>query len=352
MSKGIYKRGFIWWITYVDPNGIQRFESSKSRLKADAEYLLACKRKDIREGTLQLVRKKANYTFSQLAEKYLEFVKTQRSFRSKKGFIKLLLNEFGSLPLNSFNVMLVEQYQSKRLAAGKKPATVNRAIATLKHSFTKALDWEMISEEMYRKIRKVKLFPEHNRRLRYLAKEECQTLVSNCRENLKPIVITALHTGMRKSKILSLKWDRVDLRHGFILLDVTKNGERHEIPINNTLRATLQGIRRRLDIPYVFFDPITRRPYKDVKKSFASARKKSGIKDFKFHDLRHTFASHLIMAGVDITTVKDLLGHKSLTMTLRYAHLAPGHKAKALDILDSKLSRNNKVNDECIQNGG
>src|SRR5512139_147843 len=139
--------------------------------------------------------------------------------------------------------------------------------------------------------------------------------------------------------------DRVDLKHGFILLDQTKNGERREIPINGTLKDTLtelfQGTKdrpRRIDVPYVFYDPATCKAYKDIKRSFHSACKRAKITNFHFHDTRHTFASHLVMAGVDLTTVKELLGHKHLTMTLRYAHLAPSHKVKAVDILDATIN--------------
>ncbi len=92
-----------------------------------------------------------------------------------------------------------------------------------------------------------------------------------------------------------------------------------------------------MDSPYVFVDGEGKR-YKDVKCSFGSACRRAGIKDFRFHDLRHCFASHLVMAGIDITTVKELLGHKTLTMTLRYAHLAPSHKVKAVNILDNALT--------------
>ena len=101
------------------------------------------------------------------------------------------------------------------------------------------------------------------------------------------------------------RWDRhVDLKHGFILLDNTKNGERREIPINQTLKALFQSLTRRIEVPYVFYDPATGKHYKDMKKSFTTACRKAGIRDFHFHDLRHTFASQLVMAGVDLTTVK------------------------------------------------
>ncbi|SPQ01565.1 Phage integrase family protein (fragment) [Candidatus Sulfobium mesophilum] len=91
-------------------------------------------------------------------------------------------------------------------------------------------------------------------------------------------------------------------------------------------------------IAYVFFDSATGKPYGDVKRSFNTATRRAGIRDFHFHDLRHTFASHLVMAGVDITTVKELLGHRTLTMTLRYAHLAPSHKVKAVELLNETLT--------------
>ncbi len=201
-----------------------------------------------------------------------------------------------------------------------------------------------------KRVRKVKLFRE-DKRLRFLSVEESQSLVSVCDERLMPVVVTALNSGMRRAEILNLKWDNVDLVHGFILLDKTKNGERREIPINGTLRETLNRLPRRFVeieredgqkekelVPHVFHDPKTLKPYIDLKRSFASALKTAKIRDFYFHDLRHTFASQLVMAGVDLVAVKELLGHKDIKMTLRYAHLAPAHKRKAVNVLDSLLN--------------
>ncbi len=343
--KGLYKRGNIWWLRYAGVDGrIVRESSHKTKFK-DAENLLIERRNDVKEGKQPVVKQIANYTFKELAEEYEKWAERQRSFRSKQGFIGQLKDVFGNLPLRRFNSMLVEQYQTERMQKGNKPATVNRLVATLKHMFTKAVEWEMVEEYVLKRIRKVKLLEENNKRLRYLSKEECQNLIKSCDDHLRPIVTMALNTGMRKGEILTLKWDNVDLRHGFILLDQTKNGERREIPINSTLKETLtelfQGTKdrpRRIDVPYVFSDPSNGKPYQDVKRSFRSALKKAKISDFHFHDLRHTFASHLVMAGQDLTTVKELLGHKTLTMTLRYAHLAPTHKVKALQVLDNVLN--------------
>ncbi len=179
----------------------------------------------------------------------------------------------------------------------------------------------------------MKLLPENNRRLRFLSIEECQRLVECCHKDLRPIVIVALNTGMRRSEIFNLKWDQVDLSHGFILLDVTKNGERREITINTTLEYLFKEITHSVESEYVIAGK-TGKPLTDIKTGFHTTLRKTGISDFIFYNLRHTFSSHLVIAGIDLTSVKELLGHKSLSMTLRYSHLAPGHKRKAVYILD------------------
>lgn len=337
--KGIYKRGNVYWIRYAGLDGRIVRESSKSEKFKEAEDLLIKRKQGIREGKMPEIKVIKNHTFKDLAKEYRKWAERQRSYASKKFFIALLEKNFAFMPLRRFNTMMVEQFQTEEMQKGKKPATINRYVATLSHMFTKAVEWEMVEEGSLKRIRKARLLPENNRRLRYLSKEECQNLIGAADQHLKPIVIAALNTGMRKSEILGLRWDQVDLKHGFILLEITKNGDRREIPINNTLKETFKGITRRLDVPHVFYDPKTGKAYQDVKKSFGSACRKAKIRDFHFHDMRHTFASHMVMAGVDLTTIKELLGHKTLTMTLRYAHLAPSHKVKAVDMLDGVLNK-------------
>jgi len=341
MAKGIYKRGNVYWIRYAGLDGRIIRESSVSTRFKDAEALLIQRRQTIKEGKQPEIKRIPNHTFNELAERYLSWINGRQKSAKIKGYIiGQITSTFGSLPLRRFNTLTVEQLQTDLINRGLKNSSCNKVLNILKHMFTKAVDWEMVESEVLKRVRKVKLLPDDSKRLRYLSKQECQELINSCETHLKPIVITALNTGMRKSEILNLKWDNVDLKYGFILLDRTKNGERREIPINRTLEAVFldKNLIRRLDIPYVFYDPATGKPYQDVKRSFNTACRRAGIKDFHFHDLRHTFASHLVMAGVDITTVKELLGHKTLTMTLRYSHLAPSHKVKAVDILDAAIN--------------
>jgi integrase len=181
-------------------------------------------------------------------------------------------------------------------------------------------------------VKQVRLFREHNARTRFLTEEEEAYLLAHCNPHLKPLVITALHTGFRKSELLSLRWANVDFRHRLIKVEAayTKTHEARSVPMTETLTATLKSLK--ITAPsdstgFVF-------GYRNVTKTFARAVKRAEIVDFTFHDLRHTFASRLVMAGVDLATVKELMGHKHITMTLRYTHLAPGHKRSAMAALD------------------
>ena len=133
-----------------------------------------------------------------------------------------------------------------------------------------------------------------------------------------------------------MKWEQIDLLHGYITLVDTKSGEGRKLPINDTMREMFKAMPHGIESVYVFTDR-NGNPYKYLMHSFATAMMKAEICNFKFHDLRHTFASQLVMKGVDLTTVKELMGHKKITMTLRYAHLAPGHMSKAVKVLDEVL---------------
>jgi integrase len=289
-NRGLYLRGRTWWMTYIGPDGKQHWESCHTKSKTESQALLEKRKVCVREDNLPEVKRVKPALFSELARDYEAWAKKQKGFLSKRIFMRKLVEAFGCLRVNRLTTKAVEQHQTRLLEQGLKPATVNRVLATLKHMVTKAVQWEMASEEVLKRVRCVKQLPEHNRRLRYLSKEEMARLIEKCEPHLRPIVITALNTGMRKGEILGLKWDQVDLKNGFILLDRTKSGERREIPINQTLRDTLEALPRHITGPYVFWQGKDGRRYGDVKKSFRSALKRANIRDFHFHDTRHCFA--------------------------------------------------------------
>jgi integrase len=340
----------FWWIN-IKVGTKRIFESTKTENKKKAQEILSIRHSELLTGQNSRIlepqeKEKTNiYTFKDLCASYLDWCKgRQASYKIKKYVIPKLQERFKNMTLNEFNYRTIENLQSDYIKANYKPAYINKITAIVKHMFNKALDWEMVTEEDLKRVRKVKQLKGESKRLRYLSDEEAERLISNCEPYLKPIVITALNTGMRKSEIFNLTWDRVDINNRIILLDKTKNGERREIPVNNTLYETLSGMVRNIHCPYVFYNPKTLKPYDNVKRSFATALRKSHILDFHFHDLRHTFASRLVMAGIDLTTVKELLGHKDIKMTLRYSHLSQAHVKNAVSVLDKKC-------DSCVTVG-
>jgi integrase len=174
----------------------------------------------------------------------------------------------------------------------------------------------------------VKLEEEDQGRLRFLSDDECARLLAGCRTSgqplLYPIVVIALNTGMRRSEVLGLTWDRVDVARGVLQLEKTKNGKRREIPMNRAVYDVLSALPKSGGRLFP----------SSIRRAFENAVERAGVKDFHFHDLRHTFASWLTMKGRPLREVQELLGHTSISMTERYAHLAPERLRDAVASLD------------------
>lgn len=323
------KDGYYYIDYYVDG---RRKREKISKNKKLAENVLAKRKVEIAEGKYLDVRsKRKKWRFLEFADEYYKYHCIHMKSRKKthEVHLRVLRAYFGDKYLDQISVMGIEKFKTKRIKE-VSPATVNRALSCLKSLFNKAIAWEKF--EGPNPVCKVKLLKENNKRLRYLEKEEIARLLSVCDESLKPVVIIALNTGMRLSEILYLKWQDVDFKRGIIYLLKTKSGDKREIPMNELVEAALKSIRKHPTSEYIFYHR-DGSPRKTVRKSFTTALKKADIINFRFHDLRHTFASHLVMAGIDLNTVRELLGHADLTMTLRYAHLSPDHKKKAVDAL-------------------
>ena len=147
-----------------------------------------------------------------------------------------------------------------------------------------------------------------------------------------------------------MKWPEVDLKNRVITIRESKSGKRRMISIDETLHKVISALPSRFKKGYVFPSPLTGGRRHDFKKPFKHAIEAAVIEDFRFHDLRHTFASHLVMNGVDIKTVQELLGHASVTMTMKYSHLAPDHRTRAIKTLDTAYQTDTKT--DTVENSG
>jgi integrase len=329
-------RDDCWWVDYADPNG-KRHRERIGPDKALAEAVLAKLKTEIIEGRyFDMKKQEKKVLFDDFCNEYIEehSQKRKRPMVAKrdKGLVKHLMEHFKGKYLSDITPKMIENYQGDRIQKAA-PATVNREIACLKHMFNKAILWEEATDNP---VRKVKLFRENNMRKRYLDQEQIIKFIDACSPHLKPIALIALHTGMRKAEILELKWNEVDLDQGIIYILQPKSGERREVWLNEVAKKTLRELKRHPKSPYVFYRK-NGKAYYNVRKSFDAALKKCGIIDFRFHDLRHTFASQLAMAGESLKTIQELLGHKTPEMTHRYAHLSPSHKRNAVEVLAQRI---------------
>jgi site-specific recombinase XerD len=300
----------------------------------------------IDEGRYLEKKREAKETLGQIRDRYVEWCKgiKQKTVDDKEDHLNNILEFFGvDTLIGKVTKADVERFHahlgSVNAQRKKTPlavATINRRMACLKHFLHKAEEWGLIAENPARCI---KLHKENNRRLRFLTIEECKTLLGSCPSpTLNQVVELALNTGMRKSELLRLERDHVNLRQGFLEILNQKNGEYDTIPLNKRVIEILQSIPRRLDSKYFFPGKMPGKPFKDLKRQFEKAMTNAKLDGVTFHTLRHTAASYLVMAGVDLATVKEILRHKSISMTLRYAHLSPDHKQSAVEALSKALT--------------
>jgi integrase len=304
--------------------------------KTVAKEILAKKKAEAVEGRYELPSKKPSQRLDEFVTEYFEYYRTNRrrhSVRRHEIAWRALQPGFAQKRLDDITPFDLERYRRDRKKTGKSDVTINRELAFLRHLYTMAITWGKATGNP---VKKVRFAREDNERLRFLTDDEEERLLRQCSPQVKPLVITALHTGFCASELLSLTWDDVNFRRGEITVRVAyaKNGESRSIPMNNVLTATLKVIRMDTSSTGFVFQSRHGTPYRSFRTSFERAVRRAGISDFTFHDLRFTFASRLVMKGADLPTVKELMGHKKIEMTLRYTHLSNDHKRRAVDLLD------------------
>jgi len=331
----LYQRGKSWYYDFQYRS--ERYTGCIGAVsKTVAKEIMAKKKAEAVAGRYALPSKKPSPLFEAMAEECLQYYQANRrprSFQRHQMAFQALRPFFGGHRLTDISPFLIEKYKRSRKEQGRSEVTINRELAFLKNLFTMAMKWGKASENP---VSQVRFFREDNGRTRFLTEEEETRLLACCNPYLRPLVITALHTGFRKSELLTLRWEHVDFRHHLITVEAAyaKNGETRGIPMTATLLETLQTLQDKAEPSTAVFRTHEGTAYRHIAKVFGTACRRAGLTDVTFHDLRHTFASRLVMAGVDLPTVQALMGHKTIAMTMRYTHLAPGHKRTAIAVLD------------------
>ena len=336
----IFKRGSRWGINFKDQEGRQ-VRKMVSPYKENAERILKKIETEVIEGKYFDIKKCDRILFKDFA---LEYIKTHVRLESKcpknqEYMINQMAVRFQGKYLDQIDGLKIRQYMAERLKS-VRPASVNREFQILRCMFNRAIDWGMLYG--HNPAAGIKCLPQNNSRCRWLTQEEQERLLSYCPGVTKVIVLIALQTGMRKAEILTLKWKQspssnyVDFDNDVIFVHelLAKSQRSRYIPLSSAVRHALEGMGRIPGQDYIFLNPRTSKPLGSVKKTFHTALRKAGIRDFKFHDLRHTFASGLVRNGVDLYVTQKLLGHTTPKMTQRYAHLSKGQLKDAIEKID------------------
>ena len=337
-QRGIYEKApssGVWWIRYSDATG--RIRREKAGLKQTAEILYRKRKTEVLQGKkLPESLRQANVAFSKIADEALEYSKAAKvpeAYRIDKWHMETLEDWFGDRAAEDINPQDIERKLNELAEDGRKPATVNRYRALLSLVFSLAFRNGKMSSNP---VRLVKPRKENNERVRFLEEKEETKLREKIEElypEREPEFELALHTGMRRGEQYGRRWQDADLKRGIITIARSKHGEARRVYVNSVARAALLKLRELWGgIGYVC-PGSEGAPTNDRQEWFNECLAAAGIADFRWHDLRHTFASRLVMAGVPLRAVQVLMGHKRIETTLRYSHLGETHLQEAVERL-------------------
>jgi site-specific recombinase XerD len=340
--RGIFERepgSGIWWICYFDHIG--RRHREKAGTKSAAILLYRKRKQHALEGRkLPEKLRSPSVSFAQLAKDALAYSKIhKRSYKDDAIRMQSILCWFRDRAAESITPQEIEQRLNK--ASEERdwaPATVNRYRALLSLVYSLGVRNQKIRENPARLVRHR---TENNATVRFLTPEEevriRAVIEASCPEHLPEFEI-ALNTGLRLNELYNLTWETVDLTRGILTVDRSKNGEMRHVPLNTPARNAFQTLRKGRRARGPIFLNGRRDRLTGPRYWFEPALKKAKVRKFTWHCLRHTFASRLVMNGENLRTVQDLLGHKQISMTVRYSHLAPQHRLDAVERLAAASS--------------
>ena len=287
------------------------------------------------------ITKKKDYHLDELIADYKEYRKAHYTRPDEFDYvIDKFYKLIGNKNVEQITSSDVERYITSRLNQVKN-SSINRELDIIRRIFSLGCENKKISVNPCSTVKDLRI---ENPPERYLTKEEEKLLLKACNPTMQAIIITALHTGGRQNEILSLKWEDIFFNENYLILRNTKNGKPRKLPMTTTLKNVLVKQKRLSE--YVFTSPETGTRYKDVKTTFKRAVERAGIPYITFHKLRHTTASRLNEAGVDIITIQEILDHADVKTTLRYTHNSNASIKNAFNSLDKygteRIERKNK----------
>lgn len=316
-------------------------ETASFERKTDAKIWAAQTEAAIREGRYFKKAEAKRHTLTETIDRYIKEIlpRKPRTAPNQGPQLQWWKERLGNYTLADMTPSLIVECRGG-LVKETSAANANRYMAALSHVFTIAMkEWEWCDDTPFRRISRL---TEARGRVRFLDDIERKALLTACRENGNPnlydVVVIALCTGCRKNEILTLRWPDVDLERGQFTLKDTKNGTPRAVPlVGHALELMKERARiRRIDTDFCF--PYSNMPKPaDIDRDFARARDKAKIKDFRFHDLRHSAASYLAMNGASLAEIAAVLGHKTLSMVQRYAHLSDAHTSAVVSRMNAAI---------------
>lgn len=347
IEKRTTKDGRVSYRVKVRLKGFPTQSATFDRL-TDAKKWVQHTESAIREGRHFKNTESKKHTLADAIQRYIKTVlpRKPKSTKDQKSQLNWWKDAIGHYTLADITPALIAEQRDKLnngttiLKTKRSPATVNRYLAILSHLFTIAMkEWGWVEDTPLRKVSKLK---EPRGRIRFLSDDERDRLLKACQESesrfLYTIVVLCLSTGARKMEIVGLTWDEVDLNRGVITLEDTKNGECRVLHITGHALQILKEHSkiRHLRTNLVFPSSDITKPI-DIRSPWETALKKAEIEDFRFHDLRHSAASYLAMNGATLAEIAEVLGHKTLQMVKRYAHLSEAHTAKIVAKMNERI---------------
>lgn len=334
-------------VNYRDPHTARRVRERRTSDKvASLRAWRNARKTDALRGEITRRRDaKGKIPFKAYADEYLanwsKIEKAASSYERDTHSMKHLCAYFGNREIGNITRRDVEKYVAQRKGEGAAPATVNRELCCIKNMMRKAVDWQYLDVNPAWGVTQQR---EEAPEFEFLTFDEADRLTEVALPGIRALVVTALNTGMRKGELMKLTWGDVDFekgKHGVITVRQTKNHETRYIPMNARVHTVLREHPARIangqKCPLVFCNEDGSALAVDVRAALSASLAAAGIaKHIRFHDLRHTFASHLTMRGIDLRTVAKLLGHRDIRITMRYAHLAPDHLQAAVDVLQKQ----------------